>query len=205
MALNNVPLTGQSLGVTKVPVNQNFSTIDTTYSVDHVTFNNATNVGFHNKVTLVQQSVAPAISLPNTGFWSQLNSTTNQPETWVAAVVAAGLKSYPLTASILSTVAAPAAFSSGWTYLPSGILLKWGTGNVLAPPGPGTITFPTGANIPAFNTVISVMLSANSAAGDPNSMVYLTSVGATNFTVYATPRISTGPGQCGFQYLAIGY
>ena len=51
MALNNVPLSGQSLGVTRVPINQNFSVIDADFSVDHVAYNTTMKVciiGFHS-------------------------------------------------------------------------------------------------------------------------------------------------------------
>jgi hypothetical protein len=38
MALNQVPNPNQTLGETNLPIKTNFATIDTGFSVDHVTF-----------------------------------------------------------------------------------------------------------------------------------------------------------------------
>ena len=61
MALINVPLAGQSLGITRDPVNNNFSTINSAFLVDHVEYNTA-GQGKHNKVTFPVQGGAPAFT-----------------------------------------------------------------------------------------------------------------------------------------------
>ena len=58
MALNNVPLAGQTLGQTQAPINQNFAVIDTAFQVDHEDYN-TTNQGMHNRVSFLTQSPVP--------------------------------------------------------------------------------------------------------------------------------------------------
>lgn len=124
MALNNVPLSGQSLNDTRNPIRNNFNTIDTAFTVDHVSYNTA-NQGFHNKVTMPVQALAPVFAAGINGLFSLLNATTTQNEINIHKQNLAGAVNIPMTASVLGTNAINNGVR-GWTYLPSGILLKWG-------------------------------------------------------------------------------
>jgi len=194
MALNNVPLTGQTLGVTRVPINQNFSVIGSTFEVDHVGYN-LTNQGKHNKVTMPVQSPAPVTAAGEVALFSQTSSLTNVPE--IAWRRQSSGSVVEFTGGLLA--------SSGWTYLPSGILLKWGHTSAT---GLTTVTFPVGANIPAFTNIFSMQVTTayvNTSDGD--GFVRLNNFLApyTQFSVFASRRTSTGSfGPVNFQYLAIG-
>jgi hypothetical protein len=66
-----------------------------------------------------------------------------------------GNKQYPITASILDT-ATPANNASGWSYLPSGLIIKWGSMNIPGTAGGDTIVFD--ATVP-FTAVFSIQLT----------------------------------------------
>jgi len=94
--------------------------------------------------------------------------------------------------------------AAGWSYLPSGILLKWGTTSAT---GQTAINFPVGATIPVFNTCLAVIVSVKSGlAGDTNQAIRVTTItsGAT-FNVYASNRTTTGAVFVPFTYFAIGF
>jgi hypothetical protein len=207
--LNNVPQSSQSLGQTQALIQQNFSTIDTAFSVNHVQYNDGSgDQGKHKWITFPLLSVpAPIFGAGEVGLYDQIplapNVLTGQPELFLRKSSFAGAVTFPMTASILST-STPVALSSGWTYLPSGLILKWAA-NVSCT-GSQTVSFPTGANIPVFNTCITVIPQiAQGGGSDTNTAVRLTAVGATNFTVYVSPRTTTGTATSNITYFAIGY
>lgn len=167
---------------------------------------NATS-GF-NWIYLPAQGAKPpaAASFPvgDIGLYASLNATTNKNELYINKRNQATTVQIPATASILSVNSAPAALSAGWTYLPSGILLKWDA-NVNCN-GLTTITFPVGANIPAFTQCITVLVQvADGGAGDVNKAVRLSGANPTTFNVYGSSRTNTGASAVIFTYLAIGY
>ena len=126
MALVDVPQPGQTLGATQNPIRQNFLTINAAFAVDHIGYNLA-NQGQHQQISLALMPPGPVTSiLTSNGFFAQNYATTTQDEIWVQTPSGANINQYPMTASILSNNAAPLQFSAGWTYLPSGILVKWG-------------------------------------------------------------------------------
>jgi len=77
MALNNIPLAGQSLGTTRAPINQNFSVIDAAFQIDHVDYNIA-GQGKHNKVTFPVQGSAPAFTVGDIGLFNLAVGGTNE-------------------------------------------------------------------------------------------------------------------------------
>lgn len=198
MALNNVPLSGQSLGVTRVPINQNFSVIDTAFSVDHVDYNDP-NQGKHDKVTMPVQAASPTSGAGEVVLFSRTSTLTSVPEM--------AFRRQSNGAVVEFTSASLAA--TGWSYLPSGLLIKWGNGNTLAAPaGVTTITFPTGPTIPAFTTIFSIQVTTAyiNTTDSPNGFVRLNNFTApwTTFSVFGSPRTSSGQSAVAFQYFAIG-
>lgn len=144
MALNDVPLSGQTLGVTQPLIRNNFSTIDTAFTVDHVSYGTS-GQGKHNQVTFPQQSSEPSFSSSEIGLYNFL-VTAN--ELYVKKGSNDGV---PFTKSTKQ------AFSGGGvgeTYLPSGIILKWGKqtagANQLT-----TVTYSTGFP----NNIIGIQLT----------------------------------------------
>jgi len=210
MSLNNVPNAGQSLGVTRNPINQNFSTINNAFGIDHVTMTppgTAAPQGFHDQVSLVIQGSTPptAWGLTYNGIYAYKPAGfTNVNETYFHSQKFSGATEVPGTASILST-ATPGtgltAGTSGWSYLPSGMIMKWGTVDMSMPNPVVPVVFPTGATIPAFTQCLNIQLTIlNSGAGATDFMRVQT---FTNLQF--TPSWSNRDTNSKFMYLAIGY
>ncbi len=145
---NNVPLSGQSLGGTRNPINANFQAIDTTFSVNHVGYNDS-GAGKHNFVNLPEQASAPS-GASNEGTLYAKDDGTRTALYWVQET---GQGS-----EVKMTGVTPVAAANGYTFLPGGLLLQWG---VVASPGTsGTVTF--SANNIAFPTSLyNVQLSVS--------------------------------------------
>lgn len=137
---------------------------------------------------LSNQSVAPSFSAGNDGLYTRIYATTAANELFVHKQSFAGVVQIPLTSSILSQ-STPAANSNGWTYLPSGIIMRWEsfTGNGLT-----TVTLAGGPA--AFSAILSIQLTpSSSAVGDDNFSVRLVSIDSTTqFKVYFSSRTSAG-------------
>lgn len=138
-------------------------------------------------------------------LYGALNSTTSTNEIFINKTNQSTVVQVPATASILSTTSSPSIGSGGWTYLPSGIILKFGTATGLT--GSATVTVASGGAVPVFNQILTVLLTPyNTTAGDQNFSVRLVSINnTTQFTVYVSPRTTTGSATGGISYVAIGY
>jgi hypothetical protein len=195
MALNNVPLPGQSLNVTRLPINTNFAVIDAAFSIDHVAYN-AANQGKHNKITLPIQGASPATLAGELSLFSRTSALSGVPE----------MAFRRQTNGVVTEFTSGLSADVGWTRLPSGILLKWGWVNSI---GAGLVTyaFPVAATIPAFVDLYSISLTPlyTQAGDNPNYTVRLNNFPTPlAFTFYSSTRTAAGPGGCGFTYIAIG-
>jgi hypothetical protein len=207
MALNNVPLTGQSLGITRVPINQNFSTINSAFGIDHVTMTppgTAAPQGYHDQVSLVVQGSTPPTAWGTTynGIYAYVPTLTNKAEVYIHGQKASGATEVPISASILSTTTPSSGIAtgtSGWTYLPSGIIMKWGTVDVSGANAP--IVFPTSANIPAFTQCLNIQLTLANAGGSPTDFVRVSTFTNLQFTYVVTNKDANSH----LMYFAIGY
>jgi hypothetical protein len=159
--------------------------------------------GTQQYIDLPVQPSAPTFSPGDEGIYNLNYTTTSLNELFVHKQTSAGTADIPMTASILSTVAAPIPGSSGWTYLPSGLLLKWGQAS-----GNGSATFDTTSLPgPAFTGIIHVQLTpASGTAGDANFAVRLVGINNPNqVLVYLSSRTSTGAAPGSYYIFIIGY
>ncbi len=154
MALNQVPNPTQTLGQTNLPIKQNFQTIDTGFSVDHVTFG-AAGVGKHQKVTFPNTTPVPAFVAPDIGLFNQLAVPTTRQDIWMARGASTP---FPITGYDNGAIAANAAVS--WSYLPSGWKVIGGNSTTSAgASGSRTITFASSAgggldSFPGFTSFV---------------------------------------------------
>lgn len=202
MALNNVPLTGQSLGVTRVPINQNFSVIDTAFSVDHVSYN-VTNQGMHNKISFPTQSGAPAPVAGVVQLYSIISPFTGQPELFFGHQ----------SGSTAPFGAATAEFTSagwtnpGWARLPSGILIKWANGIGFG--GMSSITINLNATTspasPSFLNLLSIFTSTIDSNASYNNVIGVISKTNPNLVTIGKFGGSNPGSSVTVGYLAIGY
>lgn len=167
MALNQVPDPNQTLAQTNAPIKQNFSTIDTGFSVDHVTFG-AVGVGKHKQVTLPDVTASvPAFAAGEMGLFNQNAVPTSRPDIWMARGVAAAI---PITGYNFNNTATD---GRGWTYLPSGLKMIWGKSSIVGAGSTTTITFNNSAQggvtgFPGFSTVIGSIIMTRIAGGAGN-------------------------------------
>lgn len=125
MALNNVPQAGQTLAQTRDPIRNNFTTIDTVFSINHSAYGSA-NQGMHEFLQFPDRTGNTPIFGGITGMWSENGTYSLVPEIWVNTKAGAGFNQYPMTESTLSNTPLIGSQTNGFTVLPSGVILKWG-------------------------------------------------------------------------------
>lgn len=151
--LNNIPGAAQRISDTQPLIQGNFAAIQTFLDVNHVTFG-AADEGKHKWITQPQQVAAPAnFSANEMGLFVLNNAMTAQSEMYLRRAPSTDL---PFTAKKVNT--------TGWSYLPSGILIKWGV-KLANPEVVSTVTFPVAADTPVFTQLLSVQLTPTLDAG----------------------------------------
>lgn len=199
MSLNNVPLAGQTLNVTQVPINQNFATIDTAFAVDHVAYNIA-GQGQHNKVSFPTQNPVPAPQAGICQLYSQVSTITNQPELVFTHQVGS---TAPTAAQIVEFTSAGWT-TPGWARLPSGILLKWNTLNFA---GGSSLTVNVNtvpAGSPAFTNILNVQVSTIDSNASYNEVIGIRNITLPTVTFSAFDG-NIPPITVQVSYLIIGY
>jgi len=199
MALNDVPLSGQTLNTSRVPINQNFSVIDTAFAVDHVPYNIA-GQGQHNKVSFPTQNPVPAQQVGICQLYSQISAITGEPE--LVFTHQAG-STAPTVAQIVEFTSAGWT-NPGWTRLPSGILLKWHSGISMASVATLTINLNTDVpGSPNFSSVYAVFPATTNPAANYNNIIGIQTLSNPNVT-FAHFGLVNPPAGLTISYLAIG-
>jgi len=226
---NNVPQAAQTIASSQNQILQNFITIQQWTNVDHVEITGAGgNEGKHAKVSLIQQpyvaggNFAPAID-PNNGrgtlgIYAALNAAndpTSQSRmwavipikdsntTWVAANI-------PFTESSLLNIFQMGSVS-GYSYLPSGLIIKFGQlstniANTNITTANFTFSAATGGAFP--NKCIVVLLSSivTNNPDDCAALCNATALATTGFTgVFRSVTVNSTTQPRVFSFIAIGY
>ena len=168
----------------------NFQGINTLVNVNHVDFDEA-DEGKHKFLQMPEQAAAPATAANEAGLFAQESSLTAVTEL-VFRRESSGTE-IEFTGLLANT--------NGWTRLPSGILLKWGSGSGS---GAVTVVFPTGATIPAFSNVFSAQVSVEDSSGTPNTFATFQSMTTLQLVAFSSGRITTAAANASFRYLVIG-
>lgn len=180
-----VPAANQLVSQTQQPIQDNFTAL--------VSFGN----GY---AELTNQAVAPVFGAGNDGLYTKTYATTTTNELFVHRQGTAALNEVPFTASKMSNNAA-AACDDGWSYFPSGLLMKWGSVN--APGATANITPTATSGGPNFTKVFRVFLTPfdSSTAVNFNCGQRTPADNTTgNFTAYcANPSATTR-----IRYMVIG-
>lgn len=207
MAYNqNIPQATDLLSQSQGDIQSNFQAIKTLVDINHVTFG-AADQGKHKWVTLPVQGATPPAGAGflagELGLYNASYTVTNQSELFINKTNQATVVQVPTTASILSTNSNPGLNVAGWTYLPSGIIMKWGNGTAN---GNTAFVFPVAATIPVFTNVMSIQLcTAYSNIADGDGFVRLSTFTNLGFTAFGSARTTVTTKAVSFQYLAIGY
>lgn len=180
MALNDVPLSGQTLGVTQPLIRNNFSTINAAFAVDHVAYvfpGTGGNQGKHNKVTFPVQGSAPTFSGSDFGIYN-----------FGGALVIAD------SSGPLGKLTGGSIVLQGWSYWPTGALVKWGT-VTLGAGGDQTIAASQG---PAFSNQYNCQIT-NSGSQSTTVFRIVTLGPGNNFTINCSASLGGA-----FNYFIIG-
>lgn len=196
MAYNaTIPAPTDQLNVSQGQIFNNFAAISTLVNVNHVDFNTA-DQGKHKFVTFPEQVSPPTAGATEVILYSAQSAFSSRTELIYQS--AGDLINLELTAGILN--------SPGWSYLPSGLLLKWDTG-LDATGGAQTFLYPTGSDIPVFNNVFALFLTITQAGGtDVDAAIYVSdSSNPVQFEISSWQRTQISmPLGCFFSYYAIG-
>lgn len=151
----------------------NFAGLKTLVDINHVTFD-AADQGKHSFIQFPVQAPVPTTGAGEVGFYCQTSALTGNPEL-VFSHESAG-SAYEFTAATKA--------ETGYAILPSGIILKWGSGTVNANTT-AVATFAVGAGIPVFTTVYNVSVTREGTTGE-TGVLYYESYTTADITVFNT-------------------
>lgn len=170
---SSIPQATDQISQSQPLILQNFTAINQLIEVDHATFASS-NAGFHNQVTLPVQGSAPSFAAGNIGLYSLLNATTTKNELYINLSSGTNI---PMTAC--------STFQTGYTYLPSGILMQWGKAT-------GTGSVPQTFLIPFPNACWNIQTTSqtNASSTDTNCVGIVSAITTTGFNIYLVVRDS---------------
>ena len=184
---NNIPQSSQSLGITQPLVLNNFSLLQTAFSANHGAIS-STNQGKHSFLQMPSQAtslnglpvpVSPAITtlINEGGFYTETVTTAGPPATSFVNLLyqaQSNGKQYLLTAvddgnftefgtnGVYNSTGAN--YSGGWTFLPGGLLLQYGSVSVTTSNFP--ILFPKTFSATPFAAFIQQYTGGTSATAN---------------------------------------
>ncbi len=197
------PQDGSSLGSSKSVIRNNLDGEFQVFSVDHFNQNGPTP-GFHQQSTYPNSSFAPTTVSGQLALYSKAISGNS--------ALYSIRDGDPTTETQITTTAftAPLVASTGYTYLPGGLILEYGLFTYSFPsgtPDKGTkiVTFP----LTFPNNVFNIQLTAKATSTSPNSplTLYVTNIAGTldKFTVFYLNNSSAASGSfADFYWTAIG-
>jgi len=187
---SDIPKATDNPSASQPLIKDNFAAINDVVGVNHVPFNEP-NEGKHTAIVMVEQDVAPVTLIKEVGVYPKLSTLTNILELFFRRQ-ASGVE-IEFTSSLGAV--------NGWTRLPSGILIKWGTSSGF---GKHTTNFPVSPNIPVFSTAYLGFAIPVDISTPPNSFVTFRTVSATGINVFSSSRTTTSSAVASYNYLAIG-
>lgn len=193
MSYSNTPNTGDTLGSTKVPINTNFSLIQTTMKVDHNGMGE-TNFGKHNVIHLVKQSTEGQTTTTESAVYTKAIGNGDLYARSPNHVDALPAGEYQLTTfsdGQISTFGnspldGVTFQNAGWTFLPGGLLLQYG--RIPGASADTTILFPVAFDISTFKPIITL----GNLESTVNARVKFGSITSTQFEILQTLTLAGG-------------
>lgn len=187
-----IPRSGQSLGNSRPQVQGNFDYINTAFAINHVAFNSS-GFGKHKFVDLVEGLPDP---VPAGG--------TNTVFSKVGGVFALGELFYVRGAGgtpIQMTNGNILANANGYSFLPGGILVQWGS-TTSSGTGTRNVNFVADGNI-NFPTACWHVFAQTHITNVSNGIVWTTAnISTTGFALGTNPEVT--PSGTSFSWFAIG-
>lgn len=186
----NIPQATDIISQSQGQILTNFNQANTIFDVDHITFDAvaAANRGKHDKSTYVELAADPVTVFNEVAVYSKD----------LAGFTRLFLRQENNGTVIQTSGRDPTIAVNGETYLPGGLLMKWGqsvcNGNT-------AIAFPTAFPVGCF-VVLAQPIDSNPAIA--NGYVYVSAFAAAGFTATGVRRTSLAAAGVTFSYLAIG-
>jgi hypothetical protein len=223
----NIPFASNDPSIDQPNMQTNTNSISAWVDVDHYGFKNASNLGgLHTQVTMPVLGAIPARLLSTSGILYTKNvpvyTATPQSANTLFYTAGTSAKEYQITRTINNNTqfnlfstqtayqaTANAEFKGGWTFLPGGMLLMYGTvTNLVAPfTVPVTVPFPIEFTVNPYSITATVTKRFNPVLSiDSVIQIVDGSVSTTNFqVVFGTSALVSGNLQVvSFSWMAIG-
>lgn len=154
----------------------NFQGIDTLINVNHVDFD-LPDQGKHKWVSMPNQASDPATLATEVAIYGSTSSDTTDIELTFRR---------PTDGQVIY-MTANSGTNNGWTMLPSGIMMKWGTTNAT-----GATTINANSFGRTFTTLYSVQLTNQTVTSSSDTYVMGGIISGTHFNIYVGNRTSPG-------------
>jgi hypothetical protein len=186
MTYTILPNSGQSLGVTRIPINTNFSLIQSVFDKNHIDFN-APGPGKHKFLQMPVQSAAPSTLSSEGAFYSKTSKGDAQAF-WRFENSGIELQ---MTNNTINAVASPGAVP-----MMNGMTMQWG--NAIVTSGTPIAFFAT------FTSVVSIQVSIVDAGPAKRLVAYINSFTQSGFIPICLDS-SGNPTTLNLYYIAIGF
>lgn len=179
----NIPQGPDAFSQSQSEIQTNFAQSNTLFDVDHYTFDDATTAdrGKHRKSTYQEQAVDPVTVANEIAIFSK--DLAGATRLYLAQEAAGTI--FQLSGRD------PSSAASGETYLPGGILLKWG--NIAAATNGAVQTFPTPFPANCWMVLVTINIAST-----------VSPVGVNGFNVNDFTFRTTAAGAVPITYIAIG-
>lgn len=159
----NIPQPTDAISDSQNDILVNFQSINTWVQVNHTGFDSPPNTGKHTFIQMPQQAGLPATALGETALVTLASAYNTNAPTLVYRRENNGTAIEIASASLIA---------QGWTFLPSGLLMKWGSA-VLPNVGSFNVSWPVAATIPVFGTIFNTwtQVMCTTLVPDPNVAV----------------------------------
>lgn len=194
----NIPNATDLLSNSQGQIKANFGKADTSFGTDHYAFSDATvNNGMHKWSEYVNQLSAPPNNASISSFYG--SGTPGFANIYWKQEFGGADPTKNQGASVQMTGLAPLSAANGYTFLPGGLLLQWGTMAILANPNPQTITYAVPFTGSPYSINISKITADISSTGQEIRII-TGSVTNINFQV----RQSSSSSANSIYWMAIG-
>lgn len=190
-----IPQPNDILSQSQSQIQTNFAQADTIFDLNHVTFDNASvaSRGKHRRVDLIRVAAPGSIATEAVVYQKLAGASSNL-----------FMQRDGVATEIQLTGPNPLIAATGESFLPGGLLIKWG---ITSGTGDDSKTF-AGLGLTAFPTAcFGVQTQIVNAGGGPttvNQFVSMRGVSATGFTFTATRRVDKLSDTVSFYFFAIG-
>ena len=186
----NIPLATTNPSQDQELIKDNFNAIFEVFNINHKGFNDAAK-GKHTAIQMQKQTLVPTTSVDEMALYTKKSTRTLKTEMFIRKEDSG--TEIEFTSSLKAI--------NGWMRLPSGILLKWGTGSGS---GSHTINFPTAPTIPVFVATFTGFVVTKDTSASPNTFATFRSTSNTAISVFGSKRTSAAATTTTYNYLVMG-